>query len=232
MLVLSVVAETLSVIRDEHDDGAVVEAALLQVRQEMADRRVGRRDLAVVGVRRVFLLVRRRRTIWVMRIVQMHPEKKLLAGILGQPIQRDAPRPCLGRHPGERHALAHERMFCVALLRPESRTFALAYQLALMEFRPLLAQMLEAAGCDLLTISPELLKELENAEGTVKRELDPVTARGSKEPRLRLEDKSFRWMHNEDPMATEKLAEGIRKFNSDAHRLQQFALARVAETIG
>jgi transaldolase len=49
---------------------------------------------------------------------------------------------------------------------------------------------------------------------------------------LRLEEKSFRWMHNEDAMATEKLAEGIRKFNSDTHRLQQFALARVAETIG
>jgi hypothetical protein len=47
---------------------------------------------------------------------------------------------------------------------------------------------------------------------------------------LRLEEETFRWMHNEDAMATEKLAEGIRKFNSDAHRLQQFALARVAET--
>jgi transaldolase len=46
------------------------------------------------------------------------------------------------------------------------------------------------------------------------------------------EEKTFRWMHNEDAMATKKLAEGIRKFNSDAQRLQQFALARVAETIG
>jgi len=95
-----------------------------------------------------------------------------------------------------------------------------------------LNQIVRLAGCDLLTISPELLKELENAEGTVKRELDPVTARDSKEQRLSLEEKTFRWMHNEDAMATEKLAEGIRKFNSDAHRLQQFARARVAETIG
>ena len=54
----------------------------------------------------------------------------------------------------------------------------------------------------------------------------------SEEPRLRLEEKSFRWMHNEDAMATEKLAEGIRKFNSDTHRLEQFARSRVAETIG
>lgn len=95
-----------------------------------------------------------------------------------------------------------------------------------------LNQVVRLAGCDLLTISPELLKELESAEGTVKRELDPVKARQSEEPRLRLEENSFRWMHNEDAMATEKLAEGIRKFNSDTHRLQQFALDRVAETIG
>ncbi|MGA8190650.1 MAG: transaldolase, partial [Candidatus Sulfotelmatobacter sp.] len=95
-----------------------------------------------------------------------------------------------------------------------------------------LNQIVRLAGCDLLTISPELLKELENAEGTVKRELDPLKARQSEELRLRLEEKSFRWMHNEDAMATEKLAEGIRKFNSDTHRLQQFARARVAETIG
>jgi transaldolase len=95
-----------------------------------------------------------------------------------------------------------------------------------------LNQVVRLAGCDLLTISPELLKELESAEGTVKRELDPLKARQSEEPKLRLEEKSFRWMHNEDAMATEKLGEGIRKFNSDTHRLQQFALARVAETIG
>jgi len=93
-------------------------------------------------------------------------------------------------------------------------------------------QIVRLAGCDLLTISPELLNQLENMEGTVKRELDPVTAWDSKEQRLCLEEKSFRWMHNEDAMATEKLAEGIRKFNSDAQRLQQFALARVAEPIG
>jgi transaldolase len=94
------------------------------------------------------------------------------------------------------------------------------------------SQIVRLAGCDLLTISPELLKELENTEGHVKRALNPVTAHDSQEQHLRLEEKTFRWMHNEDAMATEKLAEGIRKFNRDACRLQQFALARVAETIG
>ena len=92
-------------------------------------------------------------------------------------------------------------------------------------------QIVRLAGCDLLTISPELLNQLESTEGTVKRELDQVKAGESKEPRLRLEEQTFRWMHNQDAMATEKLAEGIRKFNSDAQRLQQFALARVAETV-
>jgi transaldolase len=93
-------------------------------------------------------------------------------------------------------------------------------------------QIVRLAGCDLLTISPELLNQLEKAEGTVERGLDPANARASQEQRLRLDEKTFRWMHNEDAMATEKLAEGIRKFNSDAQHLQQFALARVAETIG
>jgi transaldolase len=93
-------------------------------------------------------------------------------------------------------------------------------------------QIVRLAGCDLLTISPELLNQLKNTEGTVTRELDQVKARESKEPRLHLDEKTFRWMHNEDAMATEKLGEGIRKFNSDAQHLQQFALARVAETVG
>jgi transaldolase len=93
-------------------------------------------------------------------------------------------------------------------------------------------QIVGLAGCDLLTISPELLNQLENAKGTVERELDPPNARASQEQRLSMDEKTFRWMHNEDAMATEKLAEGIRKFNSDAQHLQQFALARVAETIG
>ncbi len=91
-------------------------------------------------------------------------------------------------------------------------------------------QIVRLVGCDLLTISPELLNQLENTEGTVNRELDQVKARDCKEQRLRLEEKTFRWLLNEDAMATENLGEGIRKFNSDAQHLQLFALARVAET--
>jgi len=93
-------------------------------------------------------------------------------------------------------------------------------------------QIIRLAGCDLLTISPELLEQLENTEGSLDRKLDPATAKVSKDTRLHLDEKTFRWMHNEDAMATEKLAEGIRKFNSDALHLEEYALSQVAEKVG
>jgi len=90
------------------------------------------------------------------------------------------------------------------------------------------SQIIHLAGCDLLTISPDLLDQLEKTEGTVERKLDPAKAKASKDERVRLGEKAFRWMHNEDAMATEKLAEGIRKFNSDAQKLEDYALSQVA----
>ena len=90
-------------------------------------------------------------------------------------------------------------------------------------------QIIRLAGSDLLTISPELLEQLEQQKGTIGRSLNPKTAKASQEERIHLDEKSFRWMHNEDAMATEKLAEGIRKFNSDARHLQEFALSTVAQ---
>ena len=93
-------------------------------------------------------------------------------------------------------------------------------------------QIVRLAGCDLLTISPDLLDQLEQTEGMVGRKPDPAIAKASKDERLRLSEKAFRWMHNEDAMATEKLAEGIRKFNSDAQKLEEYALSRVAEKVG
>lgn len=93
-------------------------------------------------------------------------------------------------------------------------------------------QIVDLAGSDLLTISPELLERLEQTEGVVERRLDSAIAQASKEERLHLDEKTFRWMHNEDAMATEKLAEGIRKFNSDARHLEDFALSQVAQRVG
>ena len=92
-------------------------------------------------------------------------------------------------------------------------------------------QIVNLAGSDLLTISPDLLEELEQTEGVVERKLDPARAKASKQDRLHLDEKTFRWMHNEDAMATEKLAEGIRKFNNDASHLEDFALSQVAQKV-
>ena len=93
-------------------------------------------------------------------------------------------------------------------------------------------QIVRLCGSDLLTISPELLEQLERTEGSLDRELDPAKAQASTDQRLHLDETTFRWMHNEDAMATEKLAEGIRKFNSDASRLEEYALSQLAEKVG
>ena len=95
-----------------------------------------------------------------------------------------------------------------------------------------LNQIERLAGCDLLTISPDLLEQLEHTEGVLQRKLDPAAAQASKDAQLHLTEVGFRWMHNEDAMATEKLAEGIRNFNSDAKKLEEYALSQVAEKVG
>jgi transaldolase len=81
-------------------------------------------------------------------------------------------------------------------------------------------QILDLAGCDLLTISPELLTRLEATAGDVPRQLSPARAEASAVQRIDLDEALFRWMHNEDAMATEKLAEGIRVFHADAGKLR------------
>ena len=75
------------------------------------------------------------------------------------------------------------------------------------------------AGCDRLTISPQLLDELSAAEGEVPRRLDPGRIEDDMAP-LDVSEKAFRWALNEDAMATEKLAEGIRRFHADAVKLR------------
>ncbi|HEY7209695.1 MAG TPA: transaldolase [Bryobacteraceae bacterium] len=93
-------------------------------------------------------------------------------------------------------------------------------------------QITRLAGCDLLTISPDLLEKMQQTEGDVPAALTPEKAKASKEEKLHLDEKSFRWMHNEDAMATDKLAEGIRKFNADARKLEQYARSQVHEKVG
>jgi transaldolase len=91
-----------------------------------------------------------------------------------------------------------------------------------------LDQIIRLAGCDLLTISPDLLAEMEKSEGTLERRLNPQTLDGSTDEKIHLDEKTFRWMHNEDAMASEKLNEGIRKFNADTRKLEQFARTKLA----
>lgn len=82
-------------------------------------------------------------------------------------------------------------------------------------------EILELAGCDLLTISPQLLEELKGLEGSVERKLDPEKAKTLSIDQLRIDEKTFRWMVGDDAMAIEKLSEGIRKFASDTVKLEK-----------
>ncbi len=86
-------------------------------------------------------------------------------------------------------------------------------------------QILALAGCDLLTISPDLLEQLRQSEAPVPRRLDPVAAQHMHIERVRFDEKHFRFELNEDAMTTEKLAEGIRLFVADTVKLEQMVLA-------
>lgn len=88
-------------------------------------------------------------------------------------------------------------------------------------------EILELAGCDLLTISPDLMAELEQTAGDLPRKLSPETARERGEAEVEMDERRFRWELNEDAMATEKLAEGIRNFTRDTEKLE--ALVRELE---
>jgi transaldolase len=90
------------------------------------------------------------------------------------------------------------------------------------------SQIRELAGCDLLTISPELLAELQGSEGALTRRLSVEEAKASDLTKVPLDEKAFRWMLNEDAMGTEKLAEGIRKFTEDIIKLEGLIAKRLA----
>src|SRR6266446_1793792 len=85
-------------------------------------------------------------------------------------------------------------------------------------------QILALAGCDLLTIAPDLLEKLSKTEG----EVTPRLTKEISVERLSLDEKTFRWMHNEDAMATDKLAEGIRRFDADARKLEKLIVSLAA----
>jgi transaldolase len=94
-----------------------------------------------------------------------------------------------------------------------------------------LDEIIDLAGCDLLTISPDLLVKLGHTDGEITPKLTLDLAKALDEPQIHLEHKDFLWQHNEDPMAVEKLAEGIRKFNADARKLEKFAETMVTAKV-
>ncbi len=89
-------------------------------------------------------------------------------------------------------------------------------------------QIIDLAGCDLLTISPDLLESLQKMDGELTPRLTEASARASADARITLDEKAYRWLHNEDPMAVEKLSDGIRRFDVDARKLEQWAATALA----
>jgi transaldolase len=90
-----------------------------------------------------------------------------------------------------------------------------------------IGEIIELAGCDLLTISPNLLSELENNQNLLVRKLDPEKSKLSDIQQIHLDEKAYRWMHNEDAMAVEKLSDGIRKFTEDLIKLEKFIATKL-----
>jgi len=90
-------------------------------------------------------------------------------------------------------------------------------------------EVMALAGCDLLTISPKLLEELDsNVSVKLAKKLDAAAAKAAPMERISADEKTFRWMLNEDQMATDKLSEGIRKFAADAVKLESFIRTKLA----
>ncbi len=84
-------------------------------------------------------------------------------------------------------------------------------------------QITGLAGCDLLTISPDLLDSLQKAEGEITPRLTVDAARASAEEQITLDEKGYRFLHNQDAMAVDKLSDGIRRFYEDGRKLEQWA---------
>ncbi len=89
-------------------------------------------------------------------------------------------------------------------------------------------QIIDLAGCDFLTISSDLLDALQKSPGELTPKLTLEGARASSEEKITLDEKTYRFLHNQDPMAVEKLADGIRRFYDDGRKLEQWAAKAVA----
>jgi transaldolase len=106
------------------------------------------------------------------------------------------------------------------------KKFDIATEIMGASFRNV-GQIRELAGCDALTISPELMKELSESIEPLERKLDPENAKQAKLEKLKLDEKTFRYLLNDNAMATEKTAEGIRKFAADVVKLEKFVASKL-----
>jgi transaldolase len=88
-------------------------------------------------------------------------------------------------------------------------------------------QILELAGCDCLTISPELMDELSRSNEPLEPKLTPEKAKSAKIEKLEQDEKRFRWLLNDNAMAYEKTGEGIRKFAADVVKLEKFVASKL-----
>jgi transaldolase len=88
-------------------------------------------------------------------------------------------------------------------------------------------EITELAGCDLLTISPNLLEQLQNSSERIERKLSEETGKASDQKKVSFDEKTFRFELNEDAMATEKTAEGIRKFSADIVKLEKLIAGKL-----
>ena len=94
-----------------------------------------------------------------------------------------------------------------------------------------IGEITELAGCDLLTISTDLLEELHKTDGQLARKLSPEAAKSLDIEKISVDEKTFRWMLNEDAMATEKLADGIRRFAADLNKLKEFVAKSLKQPV-
>jgi transaldolase len=106
------------------------------------------------------------------------------------------------------------------------KNFGIATEVMGASFRNT-GQILELAGCDCLTISPELMEELSKSNEPVERKLTPEKANSTKVEKLQLDERKFRWMLNDNAMAYEKTGEGIRKFAADVVKLEKFVASKL-----
>ena len=89
-------------------------------------------------------------------------------------------------------------------------------------------EIAELAGCDRLTISPKLLEELSSSTGDLPKKLDAEEAKYMEIEKIEMDETKFRWMMNEDAMATEKLAEGLRGFTRDIEKLEEIVREKLS----